>query len=486
MKQLLLAVLKRNGIIFENDNELVHYMKEIFKYIRCLQVGDRISWWEWNSLLVRLIAVRRKGVVVSNPSDSILVQMCAAADSMRYFKNETMVDLPLPHSTSRNMVESESNTTLLSDLQLTVQALQESNNILSRRYANALLNSQNTPTKPDLISDKPSEELDYWKRKLHDAESQAMANCNALLKAKKKLDEVIMQNSSEIKDSRIVTSGDSLTEKSKDRQLLIEKEIAENKKKLTDLKALKRKRKFSTAIIKNYLRKYFFPYCKRKSKERRLIHRWTLLCNGMIAFKHLKRRQQRVKACISIQSLARGRQCRRKIKQKNLCAVKIQRVFRGKVARDYYAKILNEFVEEKARKLKELLRESANKIKNVLLQNRYRRKRSRLLEQRRQEELARLLKVNAANVIQRGSYRKLRRISLQRKLEDSQKRKLEAFLQLERTRERAETIAFTNEEIAMVTFLKDEAAFKSICFQRIQEHKRNASAVVIQIAVKNK
>lgn len=448
-----------------------------------LQDNDRISWWEWNSLLVRLISGRRgESAAIVDPTDSIIVQMKAASESMLYFKKETADDLSAPNFMSRKIVESDSNTTLLSDLQSTVQTLQDSNNILVRRYENALLNSQSTLLTPDLTYNKPSEELEFWERMLRDAESQSVANFDAFLMAKKKLDEISVQGSSGDKDSSMRDSAVA----SKDRQLLLEQEIATNKKKLADFKALKKKRKLSTAKIGKFLLKYFFPYYKRRTKERRLIRWWTVLSDGIIAMKHAKRRQQRITACIDIQSVARGGRCRQNIKLKKRNAVAIQRVFRGKNARDCCAKIRKANAEEKARKLKELLERSAQKIKDVLLGNRYRRNRSRLLERRRQEELTRLEQLNAANVIQRGSYKKLRRMSLKRKIEENKQRKFEAFLQEERIRERAETLAFSQEEITMLTFLDDEAAFKRKCTEIIEEQQRNASATVIQTAAKNK
>lgn len=432
--------------------------------------------------MARLICDRNGESSAVNPTDSIAVQMKAASESLRYFKKETTDDFPVPQLLSRNTY-SESNTTLFSELQSTVQTLQETNNILLRRYENALLNSQSTILTSDLINNKSSEGLEFWERMLRDAESQSVANFDAFLIAKKKLDEMSMQGSSGTKESNTRHSAKAA---SKDRQLLLEQEIAANKKKLADFKALKKKRKISAAKIGSFLLKYFFPYCKKRATERRLIHWWTVLSDKIIAMKHAKRRQQRITACTDIQSVVRGGRCRQNIKLKKHSTVEVQRVFRGKRARDCCAKIRKDNAEEKARKHEELLERSAKKIQDVLLRNRYRRNRSRLLERRRQEELTRLEILNAANVIQRGAHKKLRRMSLKRKIEDNNRRKLEAFLQEEHLRERAEILAFSQEEKATITFLDDEAAFIRKCTEIIEERKRNASATVIQTAVKNK
>ena len=204
--------------------------------------------------MARLIFDRSGEASAVKPTDSIAVQMKAASESLRYFKKETTDDFPVPQLLSRN-IDSESNTTLFSELQSTVQTLQETNNILLRRYENALLNSQSTILTSDFINNKSSEGLEFWERMLRDAESQSVANFDAFLVAKKKLDEVSMQGSSGTKESN---TRQSVKAASNDRQLLLEKEIAANKKKLADFKALKKKRIISAVKIGNFLLKYFY------------------------------------------------------------------------------------------------------------------------------------------------------------------------------------------------------------------------------------
>ena len=487
-----MSLLFRLEKIPSDSSNIANAAKKIFADLD-IDGDGQISWWEWKNVLTALISGRNESSKFIDPMDPLVLQTKSASDAMLFVKKPDVLEhsngfVPLEQNSAvRANSEKESTSKSLMKLQSTVRALRETNNILALRYENALLDGKNNnntagadATNNNNENNRDQEVL--WADKVRSAESQSAANFDAFLKAKQKLDELALAGSTAADNKTDPAAVDSAAMAAKERALAIEKEIAENSKKLADLKAAKKKRLHSLAVIICFLRKFFLPYCFKTKKQRRLNRWWTALSYGLVALKHQKSKQKRHTACLRIQSVARGRLGRKKLSGKASKAIVIQRFYRGKVARDLFANMLKELAAEKAQKLLALQNQASTTIKNAMRANLYRAKKLRLEEQRRQDELRRQQILHSANVIQRGSWRKLRRLSLKKKIEEDKKRRFEESILQERLREMGETVSFRQEETRMRAFLKDEERF----FLEEAERKRNASAALIQSAVKDK
>ena len=195
MQQLVVAVQKGNHsaengeevslllsrLVKSSNNESI---KKIFDALD-LNGDGQISWWEWKNVLSSAIASDSSFIDTMDP---LLLQIKAAADALLYFKKHDNADderLQLLQAT-QTINDSGSNSKLLSNLQSTVRSLRETNNILSLRYENALLDTTQVEIRPDV----PSDETAVLESRLRDAESQSAAHYDAFLKTKKKLDEI--------------------------------------------------------------------------------------------------------------------------------------------------------------------------------------------------------------------------------------------------------------------------------------------------------
>ena len=284
---LLLRLVKSSA---HDESISAGSMKQIFEALD-INGDGQISWWEWKNVLSSAIVSSAPFIDTMDP---LLLQMKAAVDSLLYFKkhNNAEDDLFQYLQASQPLTESGQNSKLLHNLQSTVRILRETNNILSLRCENALLDT--TPPvevlKQDTQTLKYSEETALLESRLKDAELQSASYYDAFLKTKKKLDEIstfrpeptLLKKSSDAPDDPAAVA-------SRDRLQAIENEISANKKKLADLKAAKEKKAQCMAKLIAFLRKYFVPYCIKRKKRGKLNTWWTLLSNGLIALRNEQR-----------------------------------------------------------------------------------------------------------------------------------------------------------------------------------------------------
>jgi len=376
-----------------------------------------------------------------------------------------------------------------------VKSLRQSNNILTQRYENALLAAQGDDRLISPTKSQPSHiDTKYWEERIRDADKQAAANYEAFVNTKQRLDELSNQSlMSPSKPGTAIDSIDSAALAKKARSAKLEEEIAINQNKLKNIKAAKFRKVNAALKVQHFLSKRFLPFFRQKKKERRLMRWWTLLSDELIELKHLKRNIQRNVAAIHFQRLGRGMLCRKKIDGKTDKAIKIQKLYRGKKARDRCCLLKEELALENAKKLRLLQDQATHVITSLLCTNSYRCKRLRVLTQRIIDEQLRQKKDRAANVIQRGSFRKLRRMSLKIKLEEVRRLKMEEFAQKEKASELLEQKQFAVEEERVKELIQRESDVRRSIAKKEEEKRifeetlrRNISAAVIQSAVKDK
>jgi hypothetical protein len=110
------------------------------------------------------------------------------------------------------------------------------------------------------------------------------------------------------------------------------KEIEETQR----LRALKMKSMFTIILA---LKRYQLPKYRKKVYKRSLLRIALALRAAITRFKYLKLQKQRFAAAQNLQSLARGRQQRKKLEQHRTAANQVQRTFRGHQARKLYAQL---------------------------------------------------------------------------------------------------------------------------------------------------
>jgi hypothetical protein len=455
--------------------------------------GDgQISWWEWKNVLTASIKGVSEDADMIDPMDPLSIILKAANDAVQCAKPLDSSDELLVARESSSEGEAVSKT--VSKLQSMVKALRESNNVLAQRYENAVLDAQQLqqskgegegdPQSPAATSRPVSSPDEQWQQRIREAESKAAANFDAFMNTKHKLDDLEQQLSQSLAAAKAPAQKevDAAAIARKERAQALQKEIAENMKRLEAIKAGKTRKLEAAVIVMKYLRKFFLPYYLRTKKRRRLLSLWSRLRKQLVKCDTTRQLQRPHLAATHLQRLYRGKQLRKSLDGKGRKAELIQRCFRGKRARDRCDQLKHELAMKKAAERRKRENSAAQKLSNAVVAYSYRCKSQRVRSEREREARALQERNAAATTIQRGAFRLARRKSLKGKLEQDKRQKLELFLQNEKRAEERESRLMNHENDRAMQWRKEE----DIARRERELMKRSLSATKIQSAVKEK
>jgi hypothetical protein len=399
--ELLLALAGSMGDNKSNTGEytaeqLDDEVKSIFKRLDVDGDGS-VSWWEWQCVLAASLNGTKPESVFVNPAETLSIGILAANNAIIAHEAEKLRDIqsitraiPFSKLNDSELLNSSVDNNNDDDVSLSrlrpgqefyddadlasgaggsktvdklhtmVKTLRSANTSLCNRLEKALASSTMIGV-PGLAATAPAafhggdqasppkqqfdRSLSYFsinRNQLSSNDTQNLAHTQISTQDLKTDKEFALEQEIARLRDKIALNDQLKTDKQNTseniRSRLVD-EVERRKKEIEEtqrLRALKMKSMFTIILA---LKRYQLPKYRKKVYKRSLLRIALALRAAITRFKYLKLQKQRFAAAQNLQSLARGRQQRKKLEQHRTAANQVQRTFRGHQARKLYAQL---------------------------------------------------------------------------------------------------------------------------------------------------
>ena len=356
-----------------DDKTLHKIVKDIFEQTD-IDGNGMISWWEWKTVLVASIKGKDITSKFINPLDILCVAIQAANNALltlvpSFNENQNISTLPYLQDIQMkvpNILDSldnisyvsgqQSQSKSVSKLHSLVKSLRLTNNILSKRLENALSTAQVLNIDIDNISAEKQQndgnnnnnytnntnynnksyllEINQLEKRIADTELSSSKHIISYVEAQKQTEDLNKQII-DLKNTNEFLMKRSLENKSNSSEYInkLNDQIEQHN---LSLKLVKEQRSFQQKAnlkIIDFLKSKGIPTFRHRKTKKQMIRLNHMIATLFYQRKYNLSRQRKQSAAISIQSVVRRRQVKKKISKQKVAVLKLQCCIRSKWAR---------------------------------------------------------------------------------------------------------------------------------------------------------